>query len=174
MTWLVLGRSSASHQRALHLMSESTASSTAIKAARSDIICKPDYAVWETVWSDRFTGCIYFPKSGDAESEEEQIHVECEAYFSIEALLSDIMARREKMFALCSSLPDYFYNLISVSDDGRVITLVLVFAEEHLDVRPAQHFSRTLNSLCVHLWCVPLRRERSSAQGALIFQLTRC
>ena len=32
------------------------------------------------------------------------------------------------MFASCSSLPDYFYNLISVSDDGRVITLVLVFA----------------------------------------------
>ena len=128
MTWLVLGGSSASHQRALHLMSESTASSTAIKAARSDIICKPDYAVWETVWSDRFTGCICFPKSGDAESEEEQIHVECEAYFSIEALLSDIMARRKKMFASCSSLPDYFYNLISVSDDGRVITLVLVFA----------------------------------------------
>ena len=128
MTWLVLGRSSASHQRALHLMSESTVSSMATKAARSDIICKPDYAVWENVWSDRFTGCICSTKSGDAESEEEQIHVECEAYFSIEALLSDIMARRKKMFASCSSLPDYFYNLISVSDDGRVITLVLVFA----------------------------------------------
>lgn len=128
MTWLVLGRTGASHRRAFHLLSELTVPSMPIKATRSDIFCKPDYAVWENIWSDRFTGCIFTPQSGDVESEEEQIHVKCEAYFSIEALLSDIVARRKKMFASCSSLPDYFYNLISVSDDGRVITLVLVFA----------------------------------------------
>ena len=128
MTWLVLGGGNTSHRRPFNRLSESTLPSSAIKASRSDIICRPDYAVWENVWSDRFVGCLCSSPGENAESEEEQIHVEYEAYFSIEALLSDIMARRKKMFALCSSLPDYFYNLISVSDDGRVITLVLVFA----------------------------------------------
>ena len=122
MTWLF-----ESPTRAHQVVPSTT--SLAITAARSDIICKPDYAVWDCVWSDRLTGCICPPPDGDKESKEEEgIQVKYEAYFSIEALLSDIMARREKMFASCSSLPDYFYNLISVSEDGRLITLVLVFA----------------------------------------------
>ena len=128
MTWLRLGSSYISRTNTQDLSSESSTLSSSIKATRSDIICKPDYAVWESIWSDRFSGRICSSPGGDTLSEDEEIRVEYEAYFSIEALLSDIMMRRKNMFASCSSLPDYFYNLISISDDGRIITLVLVFA----------------------------------------------
>ena len=130
MTWLVLGSDREFPTRAHQLPSAvPPTTSLAITATRSDIICKPDYAVWDCVWSDRFTGYICPSPDGDKEIKEEGgIQVKYEAYFSTEALLSDIMARREKVFASCSSLPDYFYNLISVSEDGRLITLILVFA----------------------------------------------
>ena len=129
MTWLVLGSDDASRRGAYNISPESTPFSSAITTKRSDIICKPDYGVWESIRSDRFTGCIFSTSDSDGECEEgEEIHVRYESFLSIEALLSDIMARRKKMFASCSSLPNYFYNLISMSDDGRVITLILVFA----------------------------------------------
>lgn len=58
----------------------------------------------------------------------QELSVAAEAYLHIEALLDDIRARRPNLFRHQGSrFPLYVYDLISLSDDGRMILLVLAF-----------------------------------------------
>lgn len=126
MTWITINdkQDEGMERRSEHKRSSATKYS--VKASRPDIICATDNSGWDGLFSERFSGCI--SSVSDADCTAPSLHIGHEAFFSLEALLSEIMSRRKRMFATCLSMPDYFYNLISVSDDGRALKLILVFA----------------------------------------------
>ena len=84
---------------------------------------------WESVRSDPRSGCAVGRKAQeDAEGpacQTSNLHVHHEAFFSVEALLSDVVARRRNLFP-SREFPDYHYSLVSVQEDGRVLHLVVV------------------------------------------------
>ncbi len=101
-----------------------TTSNLSVVPSRSDIITKTDEIVWEEYWSERYSG-----RPTLASQDSSTLHIAFEAYFRVDALLHDILARRREKFNYQeNALPDFHYNLISILDDGRTANLVIVFA----------------------------------------------
>jgi len=125
MTWITLNDEPDEGMERRSEHKRSSATKYSVKASRPDIITTEN-SVWDGILSERFSGCI--SSLPDADFTAPSLHIGHEAFFSIEGLLSEIMSRRKRMFATCLSMPDYFYNLISVSDDGRSLKLIIVFA----------------------------------------------
>lgn len=94
-----------------------------IMPSRRDIITKSDEVVWEEHWSDRYTGRS-LPPCRDCQT----LNIVFDAYFQVDALLYDILSRRREKFSYQDNvLPEFHYNLISIDDDGRTASLVIVF-----------------------------------------------
>eukprot|EP00550_Attheya_septentrionalis_P008415 CAMPEP_0198282526 /NCGR_PEP_ID=MMETSP1449-20131203/2315_1 /TAXON_ID=420275 /ORGANISM="Attheya septentrionalis, Strain CCMP2084" /LENGTH=847 /DNA_ID=CAMNT_0043978801 /DNA_START=210 /DNA_END=2753 /DNA_ORIENTATION=- len=103
-----------------------------IQPMRNDIISESDGVSWDPIHSDSRYGFI---SCDDADRHEEDLHIAFEAYIHIDALLSDILTRR-KSFGFCTRddaifIPDFFYNMVSMSDNGRTIGLILVFGDSN-------------------------------------------
>jgi len=111
-----------------------------IQPERNDIVTVTDEHVWEEFWSDSRTGCATSQISSLDIIDDRHFHIGFEAYLHIDALLSDLILRRRNILSpnfftgdineeevSLRGLPDFFYNLVSVSCDGRVVTLVIVF-----------------------------------------------
>lgn len=114
---------------------------------RQDIVTLPDENVWDAFWSDCSTGCA---KLNDTALDEavyhgrQCLHIAFEAYLHVDALLSDILNRRRHNATLSPLadrrkkrrgfhvLPDFFYNLVSVGDNGQTAVLVVVFSNNKL------------------------------------------
>lgn len=114
-----------------------------IRPKRRDIIVAPDESLVTQVISDSLsgeTGGVH--NSGDDSGQ--QVHIAFEAYLHVDALLCDILKRRKNLFSTSGNssrdddrgsvgigdfrLPPFFYNLVSISDDGRTVTLVIAFS----------------------------------------------
>ena len=114
-----------------------------IKAARNDIITATDDNTWEECLSNSSTGLIHQNEKDDsttADTSNENIRIAYEVYLHVDALLIDILARRQKsssMFKMSPYqsdtvvfIPNFYYNLISVSEDGLNATIVIVFSNK--------------------------------------------
>ena len=123
-----------------------------IQPKRNDIVTIVSDSSIEMEWAQTFTGCATRGGSSTTSSTRseglgaavfafQELDVILEGYLKISALLSDILDRRRKL--VCSiggssssnadhsnslhvQLPDYFYNLVSITE-GRNATLVVVF-----------------------------------------------
>ncbi len=121
-----------------------------IQAARNDIIVVTnEHETWEECLSDPHTGLIH-PRSDNNDTTDSshtkntecspQLGIPYEVYLHIDALLLDILARRQQsssMFQMSPYqsdtvrfIPNFYYNLISVSEDGLDVTLVIVFSNK--------------------------------------------
>jgi hypothetical protein len=111
-----------------------------IRPSRQDIISLPEEKVWETNVSYSATGQMQ-PDSSTWDGSH--LEVAFEAYLSIDALLRDILDKRKHSSMFRKSpyqsdcvrfMPEFCYNLVSVTADRMEITLVLVFSnkEKHL------------------------------------------
>eukprot|EP00978_Attheya_sp_CCMP212_P020798 scaffold60080_cov55-Attheya_sp.AAC.1 len=103
-----------------------------IQPERNDIISESDGVSWDPIHSDSRYGFI---SCDVTDRHEEDLHIAFEAYIHIDALLSDILTRR-KSFGFCTRddalfMPDFFYNMVSMSDNGRTIGLILVFGDSN-------------------------------------------
>jgi len=115
----------------------SSHSRQAIQPKRFDIIGVPHENAVNEVISDSLSGLtIGLNRCSD---DGQQLGVAFEAYLHIDALLCDILERRKNLFftenseeegqgSACVKLPEFFYNLISTSDDGRTLTIVIAFS----------------------------------------------
>lgn len=118
-----------------------------IQAVRKDIISLTDeQETWEECLSDPRTGLIHQGDNDDTGSlhtitdYSPQLDIAFEVYLHIDALLIDIITRRQQssfMFQMSPYqsdtvrfIPNFYYNLISVSGDGLDVTLVIVFSNK--------------------------------------------
>ena len=115
-----------------------------IKAARNDIItATTDDNTWEECLSDPCTGLVHQNEKDGGTTDDtsnENIRIAYEVYLHVDALLIDILARRQKSSSLFKMspyqsdtvvfIPNFYYNLISVSEDGLNATIVIVFSNK--------------------------------------------
>ena len=88
---------------------------------------------WEESYNDPSTGIKI--NTGDAKKhcQRGDLSIAFEAYLSVETLLGCIISARKKLVEEfiakdeVERFPEYFYNLLSVSDDGRSVQLVVTF-----------------------------------------------
>ena len=101
------------------------ASFLATKMSRQDVITKSDELAWDEVFSKRYSGQV------ETNSCECQcLEIAFEAYLRVDSLLDDILSHRKEIFGCqAESVPDFYYNLISVHD-GRIISMVIVFGRQ--------------------------------------------
>ena len=114
-----------------------TATSGAIRPARSDILEQTDGNIWEECLSDPSTG-QRLSDGGDNQSQSNTncVKVSFEVYLHVDALLSDILSRRQSSLFKKSPyqtgnvffMPDFFYSLVSASPDNLGVVLVIVFS----------------------------------------------
>lgn len=105
-----------------------------IRPKRHDIVSIISDRSTETEWVHMHSGCAVKDSHSNEIGEIDSQHVDVvlESYLKISALLSDILERRRNL--ICSdfgiyhspTLPDYFYNLISL-EENRSVNLVVVF-----------------------------------------------
>lgn len=106
-----------------------------IQPTRIDIVTRSE-GTWEECWSDPTTGCLI----ADCEAEpcHEGLNIAFEVYLHIDALLSDIISRRQMSLFRNSPyhnervffMPDFFYNLVSASSDSLKVVVVIVFSNK--------------------------------------------
>ena len=121
-----------------------------IQAVRNDIVTVTDeHETWEACLSDPRTGLIHQSDNDAADSlhhtttkecPSHQLNIDFEVYLHIDALLIDILTRRQQsssMFQMSPYqsdmvrfIPNFYYNLISVSGDGLDVILVIVFSNK--------------------------------------------
>ena len=123
---------------------ECTALPCSIRPTRNDIVTKSEDNVWEVITSDSQTGCYPNTKEEDDDNVKFQskskdgLSIAFELYLHIDALLSDIMSRRQASLfkntpyqnERVSFMPDFYYNLVSVSPDSLKVTVVIVFSNK--------------------------------------------
>eukprot|EP01082_Thalassiosira_pseudonana_P011378 g9802.t1 g9802 contig4:612452-614416(-) len=104
-----------------------------ITSTRTDILTPPDVQTWEMYTYNAETGHIFTDNSGTKHTTG--LTIAFEAYLRVDALLSDILDRRQSSLFRKSPyqnesvrfMPDFSYNLLSVSQDGLGVVLVIVF-----------------------------------------------
>lgn len=104
-----------------------------ITSTRTDILTPPDVQTWEMYTYNAETGHIFTDNSGTKHTTG--LTIAFEAYLRVDALLSDILDRRQSSLFRKSPyqnesvrfMPDFSYNLLSVSQDGLGVLLVIVF-----------------------------------------------
>jgi hypothetical protein len=112
-----------------------------IQAARNDIVVVTnEHETWEECLSDPHTGLIHQRSDNNDTTDDSSLDIPYEVYLHIDALLLDILARRQQtssMFKMSPYqsdtvrfIPNFYYNLISVSEDGLDVTLVIVFSNK--------------------------------------------
>jgi len=123
---------------------ECTTLPCSIRPTRSDIVTKSEDNVWEIITSDCQTGC--YPNTKEEEDDnvkfqsksKDGLSIAFELYLHIDALLSDIMSRRQSSLfkntpyqnESVSFMPDFYYNLVSVSPDNLKVTVIIVFSNK--------------------------------------------
>jgi len=123
---------------------ECTTLPCSIRPTRSDIVTKSEDNVWEIITSDSQTGC--YPTTKEEEDDnvklqsksKDGLSIAFELYLHIDALLSDIMSRRQSSLfkntpyqnESVSFMPDFYYNLVSVSPDSLKVTVIIVFSNK--------------------------------------------
>ncbi len=107
-----------------------------IQPTRIDIVTRSEGDIWEECWSDQTTGCVV--SDCEAEPCHKGLNIAFEVYLHVDALLSEIISRRhmslfrknpyhnERVFFM----PDFFYNLVSVSPDSLNVVVVIVFSNK--------------------------------------------
>jgi hypothetical protein len=91
------------------------------------------------------TGCVVVPDD-KTEPRHEGLHVAFELYLHIDALLSEIISRRQLSFFRHSPyhnervlfIPNFFYNLISSSPDSLKVVVVIVFLNKEKMIMQSQ------------------------------------
>lgn len=135
ITWI------AAHSNTTDLGSYSqTPRPRAIRPARKDIVIKSDENVWEVCHSDPETGHIHQEYCKEYGDDHSGLIIAYEVYLRVDALLSDILSRRQSSLFKTSKqsdnndhagrmmiMADFFYNLVSVSQD-LCVTMVIVFS----------------------------------------------
>ena len=107
-----------------------------IQPMRPDILVKSDESAWEMCLSDSTTGNRSCDGHEFQTNDGSKMNIAFEAYLRIDALLSDILDRRSSSLFKKSPyqnenvrfMPDFFYNLVSVSIDGLGVVVVIVFS----------------------------------------------
>jgi hypothetical protein len=95
------------------------------KTTRQDIITKSDEVAWDEVFSKQHCGQVATPSCSC-----QSLEIAFEAYFRVDALLDDILSHRKEIFGYqAKSVPEFYYNLISVHD-GRPVSMVIVFGRQ--------------------------------------------
>jgi hypothetical protein len=113
------------------------ASPNNIQPSRNDIVTWTEGDIWEECWSDLTTGCVV----SDGEvipCHDKGLNIACEVYLHIDALLSEIISRRQSSLFRNSPyhnervffMPDFFYNLVSASPDSLKVIVVIVFSNK--------------------------------------------
>ena len=106
-----------------------------IRPTRNDIVSQSEDNIWEGCVSDPETGCC----SDDNKSTSQAgLNIVFEVYLRIDALLSDILSRRQSSLfknspyqnESVSFMPDFFYNLVSVYPDSFQVVVVIVFSNK--------------------------------------------
>lgn len=119
LTWVVSSEWGHCKETYMEPLKPSSLSTT---PSRHDIITRSHEVVWEECSSDRYSGAAT-TSSRDCRT----LDIAFEAYFRVDALLHDILARRREKFGYQDhALPEFHYNLISIGD-GKTATLVIVF-----------------------------------------------
>lgn len=95
------------------------------KTSRQDIITKSDEVAWDEVFTKRYCGQMETSSCAC-----QNLEIAFEAYFRVDALLDDILSHRKEIFGYqAKSVPEFYYNLISVHD-GRTVSMVIVFGSQ--------------------------------------------
>jgi len=139
ITWISISESSLENEEILCTSKPST-----IRPTRNDIVTKSEDNVWEIITSDSQTGC--YPNTKEDEDDnvnfqsksKDGLRIAFELYLHIDALLSDIMSRRQASLfkntpyqnERVSFMPDFYYNLVSVSPDNLRVTVIIVFSNK--------------------------------------------
>ena len=117
-------------------------STNTIQPTRNDIVVQSEENVWEGCLSDPSTGCC--PDDNDIIEEVEHsslqglLDLPFELYLRVDALLSDILSRRQSSLFKGSPyqtqsvvfMPDFFYNLVSAYPESLKVVIVLVFSNK--------------------------------------------
>ncbi len=113
-----------------------------IRPTRGDIVAPSEGYVWQECLTDSLTGYRAVDHSSVAEPLE-GLSIAFEVYLHIDALLSDIISRRQSSLFKKSPyhnqkvffMPEFFYNLISASPDALKIMLVVTFSNKEKMMR---------------------------------------
>jgi hypothetical protein len=79
---------------------------------------------WEVFYTDVHSGKRLPPPDNDESSAASGIGIVSEAFLHIDALLGEILDRRK---GISETHPEFYYNLISVNNAGRVADLIITF-----------------------------------------------
>jgi len=116
-----------------------------IRPSRNDIVTQSEGDIWEECWSDRSSGCVFAPDD-ETVPRHGSLHVAFELYLHIDALLSEIISRRQLSFFRHSPyhnervlfMPEFFYNLVSASIDSLKVVVVIVFSNKEKMIMQSQ------------------------------------
>ncbi|KAL9190572.1 hypothetical protein ACHAXT_000278 [Thalassiosira profunda] len=134
ITWIQVG--SGVSKGGLH--SAFINSPNAVRPTRSDIVEPTESNVWEEVVSETDTGHCFSERRA-----EHGLHIEHEVYLHVDALLSDILSRRQSSLfkgspyqsERVSFMPDFHYNLVRVSPDDLKVLLAVVFSNKEKQIQ---------------------------------------
>ena len=104
---------------------------------RTDIAVRADVISWEKRISDSATG-LPADRKRDYHGNATMLKVPCEIYVCVDALLSEILSKRQASLFQDSPyqsssvllMPEFHYNLVSASPDSFTIVLVVVFSNK--------------------------------------------
>ena len=115
-------------------------STNTIQPTRNDIVVQSEENVWEGCLSDPSTGCCPDDIIEEVEHSSLQglLDLPFELYLRVDALLSDILSRRQSSLFKGSPyqtqsvvfMPDFFYNLVSAYPESLRVVIVLVFSNK--------------------------------------------
>ena len=156
ITWISISESGLENEEM-----ECTTLPCSIRPTRNDIVTKSEDNVWEIITSDSQTGCHPTTKEEEDDNVKLQRHskdglsIAFELYLHIDALLSDIMSRRQSSLfkntpyqnESVSFMPDFYYNLVSVSPDSLKVTVIIVFSNKEKQMRSTKKVPSALGVL---------------------------
>jgi len=93
-----------------------------MQPSRSDIVSQPEVSVWDECWHDRLSGSAGEPGN------EKELDIFYEGYIRIDALLSSVLETKNYFRRRSPAFTDFYYNLVSVGNQGRTAVFVIVFA----------------------------------------------
>ena len=108
-----------------------------IRPTRSDIVAPSEGYVWQECLTDSLTGYRALDESNVADPLN-GLNIAFEVYLHVDALLSDILCRRQSSLFKKSPyhnqnaffMPEFFYNLISATPDALKVMLVVTFSNK--------------------------------------------
>ena len=112
-----------------------------IQPSRTDIAVRSDVISWEKNMSDSVTG-LPTDHDSDCRVGSAMLQVPCELYVCVDALLSEILSRRQAspfqdspyQSSSVLLMPEFYYNLVSASPDSFTLVLVVIFSNKEKQI----------------------------------------